>query len=69
MTKEELQNELDEANETIADLESELDNARDEIDTLQEDLDSAEQRETDAYDEGFNKALELLKEYADEIER
>lgn len=66
---EDLQAQLDEANETIADLESELDNARDEIDTLQEDLDSAEQREQDAYDEGFNKALELVKEHAEDIER
>lgn len=66
---EDLQAQLDEANETIQDLESELDNAKDEIDVLQEDLDAAEQREQDAYDEGFNKALELIKERADDLER
>lgn len=68
MTKEELQEALDEANETIADLESELDNAKDEIEVLQEDLDAAEQREQDAHDAGYNEALEHIKNHAEELE-
>jgi predicted nucleic acid-binding Zn-ribbon protein len=68
MTKEELELRVEELEEEVADLESELDNARDEIDTLQDEVDGGEQREQDAYDDGFNKALERIKEYTEEIE-
>ena len=65
---EELQAQLDEANETIADLESELDNARDEIDVLHEDLDGAEQREEDARQEGYESGLEAAKAAIEELQ-
>lgn len=62
MTKEEMQEEID-------DLNSELENARDEIDTLQEEVDSLESQLDDRYDEGYNQALEDIKAHAEEIER
>ena len=67
-----LQEQLDDANETIADLESELDNARDEIDTLQDEIDSLENElETareEAYKEGYDQALADAKAAIENLE-
>lgn len=68
MTKDELEARVEELEEEVQDLESELDNARDEIDTLQDEVDGGEQREQDAYEDGFNKALEKIKDFAEESE-
>lgn len=68
MTKDELEARVEELEEEVQDLESELDNARDEIDTLQDEVDGGEQREQDAYEDGFNKALEKIKDFAEDSE-
>lgn len=66
---EELQAELDQANETIADLESELDNARDEIDALQDEVDGIDGQKEEAYNDGWNEALESIKGWTEDNER
>jgi chromosome segregation ATPase len=66
---EELQSQLDEANETIDELQSDLDNANDEISVLQDDLDSAESDKEEAYNNGWNEALESIKSWTEDNER
>lgn len=68
MNKAELEARVEELEEEVQDLESELDNARDEIDTLQDEVDSIDQREQDSFEDGFNKALEKIKDFAEESE-
>lgn len=65
MTKAELESENEDLRVEISDLESELEDARDEIDTLQDEVDSIDQREQDAYEDGFNKALEKIKDFVE----
>ena len=66
---EDLQARVEELEQEVEDLQHDLDMANDEISVLQEDLDSAEDAKAESYDEGFNAALELIKDHASEIER
>lgn len=47
--------------EYIASLEREIKTLKEEIDNLQDDLDSASEREKDAMQDGYQKALELAR--------
>ncbi len=47
--------------EYIASLEREIKTLKGEIDDLQEDLDQASEREKEALEDGYQKALELAR--------
>lgn len=66
---EDLQTRVDELEQDVQDLQHELDMADDEISVLQDELDSMEDAKEKSYNDGFNAALELIKDYAGEIER
>lgn len=66
---EDLQARVEELEQEVEDLQHDLDMANDEISVLQDDLDSMEDAKEESYNEGFNAALELIKDYAGEIER
>lgn len=68
-TAEDLRAQVEELEQEVADLQHDLDLANDEILGLQNDLDSMEDAKEESYNEGFNAALELIKDYAGEIER
>lgn len=59
---------LEQAQEEIDDLQSELDNAKDEIDVLQEEIDGFDSRLRDAFDDGYQKAIDNMKDKLEEIE-
>lgn len=60
---------IEELEQEIEDLQHDLDMANDEISVLYDDLDSMEDAKEESYNEGFNAALEIIKDYAGEIER
>lgn len=60
---------IEELEQEIEDLQHDLDMANDEILGLQNDLDSMEDAKEESCNEGFNAALELIRDYAGEIER
>ena len=60
---------IEELEQEVEDLQHDLDMANDEISVLQDDLDSMEDAKEESYNEGFNAALELIKDYAGENER
>ena len=60
---------IEELEQEVEDLQHDLDMANDEISVLQDDLDSMEDAKEESYNEGFNAALELIKDYAGELER
>lgn len=60
---------IEELEQEVEDLQNDLNMANDEISVLQDDLDSMEDAKAESYDDGFNAALELIKDYASEIER
>lgn len=68
MNKAELEARVEELEEEVSDLTSELEDARDEIDILQDEVDSIDQREQDSFEDGFNKALEKIKDFTEESE-
>lgn len=63
-----LEERIEELEEELEDVRQELDHANDEVETLQDEVDGFEQREQDAYEDGFNKALEKIKDFAEESE-
>lgn len=59
---------LEQAQEEIDDLQSELDNAKDEIDVLQDEIDGFDSRLRDAFDDGYQNAIDTMKDKLEEIE-
>ena len=59
---------LEQAQEEIDDLQSELYNAKDEIDVLQEEIDGFDSRLQDAFDNGYQRAIDIMKDTLKEIE-
>ena len=59
---------LEQAQEEIDDLRSELETAKDEIDVLQEEIDGFDSRLEDAFSDGYQKAIDNMKDKLEEIE-
>lgn len=59
---------LEQAQEEIDDLQSELDNAKDEIDVLHDEIDGFDSRLQDAFSEGYQKAIDNMRDKLEEIE-
>lgn len=60
--------ELEMAQEEIGDLRLELANAKDEIDVLQDEIDGFDSRLQDAFSEGYQKAIDTMRDKLEEIE-
>ena len=59
---------LEQAQEEIDDLQAELDHANEEINVLQEEVDGFDSRLEDAHAEGYQKAIDTMKDKLEEIE-
>ena len=63
-----MDSELEKAREEIKELQWGLDRAQDEIDVLQEEIDGFDRRLQDAFDDGYQKAIDNMKDKLEEIE-
>lgn len=59
---------FEQAQEEIDDLQTELDHANEEIDVLQEEIDGFDSRLQDAFNDGYQKAIDNMRDKLEEIE-
>ena len=63
-----MDSELEKAREEIKELQWGLDRAQDEINVLQEEIDGFDSRLREAFDDGYQEAIDTTKDKLEEIE-